>query len=152
MYKKAALDDCKAVYALICELENKQLPYDDFAAVYREQVEDAHYYCLVCEQDGAIVGVLNLRFEGQLHHSEHIAEVMEFVIAADHRDKGLGKEMFTYACQLAKEHGCAQIELASNQLRKDSHRFYQREGMHNFHYKFSKRLVGPDVTENAIGR
>lgn len=36
--------------------------------------------------------------------------------------------------------------------RKDTHRFYSREGMHNFHYKFSKRLIGEDSDRNVLGR
>ena len=60
--------------------------------------------------------------------------------------------MLANACQLAKDFGCTQIEVACNQLRKDTHRFYLREGMQNFHFKFSKSLVGNDTKENAIGK
>ena len=38
-----------------------------------------------------------------------------------------------------------------NQLRKDTHRFYQREGMNNYHFKFSKGLGGKTVGENVLG-
>ncbi len=60
--------------------------------------------------------------------------------------------MFSQGCQIASDNGCSQIELACNQLRKDTHRFYLREGMHNFHFKFSKRLADDDLRENALGR
>jgi len=53
---------------------------------------------------------------------------------------------------LQKNNGCSQIEVACNQLRKDTHQFYAREGMHNFHFKFSKQLADDDVQENALGR
>lgn len=53
---------------------------------------------------------------------------------------------------MTKDAGCIQIEVACNQLRKDTHRFYLREGMHNFHYKFSLNLTGNDTAENAIGK
>ena len=55
-----------------------------------------------------------------------------------------------FACQIAKDFGCMQIEVACNQLRKDTHRFYLREGMHNFHFKFSKSLNGNDTEENSF--
>ena len=77
---------------------------------------------------------------------------MEFVVDETYRKQGIGKEMFANACQLAIDFGCAQIEVACNQIRKDTHRFYLREGMHNYHFKFSKILVGNDTTENAIGK
>lgn len=152
MYRKATLHDCESVYDLICEMECKQLPFDRFSAIYRDQIRSGHYYCLICECDNQIVGVLNLRFEEQLHHSECIAEIMEFAVDSAYRSRGIGKGMFATACQLAKEFGCTQIEVACNQLRTDTHRFYLREGMHNFHFKFSKALVGDDTVENTIGK
>ena len=151
MYRKATLNDCEKIYHLICDMECKQLPFHRFYSIFQEQLDDRHYYCLVCECDD-VIGILNLRFENQLHHSEPIAEIMEFAIDAKYRNQGIGKEMFTNACQIAKEFGCTQIEVACNQLRSDTHRFYLREGMHNFHFKFSKALAGNDVSENTIGR
>lgn len=152
MYRKAELKDCERVYNLICEMECKQLPFDRFSAIYSEQISDRHYYCLICEHNHNVIGVLNLRFEEQLHHSACIAEIMEFAVDSAYRKQGIGKEMFAYACQLARDFGCRQLEVACNQLRKDTHRFYLREGMHNFHFKFSKSLCGNDTAENAIGK
>ena len=152
MYRKATLDDCNKVYNLICEMECRQLAFDRFSVIYQEQMSNGHYYCLLCEHDNNVIGVLNLRFEEQLHHSERIAEIMEFAVDSTYRNRGIGKEMFANACQLAKDFGCTQIEVDCNQLRTDTHRFYLREGMHNFHFKFSKSLVGDDKEENAIGK
>ena len=79
MYRKATLNDCEMVYKLICDMECKQLPFEKFFVIYREQMSNRHYYCLIREQENNVVGVLNLRFEEQLHHSEYIAEIMESV-------------------------------------------------------------------------
>ena len=152
MYRKATAEDCGRVYALICDMEQKALPYDRFRAIFERQLQSESYCCLVLEENGAVVGELNLRFEEQLHHAERIAEVMEFAMDAAYRNRGLGAGLFAYACERAKEQGCVQIEVACNQLRTDTHRFYLREGMHNFHYKFSKSLTGEDTGENAIGK
>jgi PhnO protein len=151
-YRKSNLDDCKAIYSLICEMENKELSYDRFCAIYRDQISDSHYYCLVCEENGMVIGVLNIRFEEQLHHTENIAEILEFAVANTSRNKGIGKEMFSQSCQIAKDYGCQQIEVACNQLRKNTHRFYIREGMQNFHFKFSKQLFDEGIQQNAIGK
>lgn len=152
MYRKGTIHDCEKVYDLICEMEGKQLPFARFSAIYQEQISDRHFYCLVCECENDVIGVLNLRFEEQLHHSECIAEIMEFAVDSAYRNQGIGKEMLAKACDLAKNHDCVQIEAACNQLREDTHRFYLREGMHNFHFKFSKSLVGNDTVQNAIGK
>lgn len=150
--RKSTLADCEDIYKLICQLEDRELPRASFERIYATQVSDPRYYALVCQLDGQIVGVLNLRFEEQLHHTDRIAEILEFSVSPSCRSQGIGKQMLAKACAIAEEFGCAQIELATNQLRKDAHRFYAREGMHNFHYKFSKPLRGVVVSENKIGR
>ena len=142
MYREAALQDCERVYALICELEGRKLPFDDFCEIYRDQLNSKYYYCLLAEKDNAVLGVLNLRFEKQLHHAEWIAEVMEFVVSSACRGQGIGRQMLEKAARIAKEYGCKQIEAACNQLRTDTHRFYLREGMNHSHYKFTRRLDG----------
>ena len=124
MYRKGTYDDCRQIYNLICDMESTELDYDKFS----------------------------LRFERQLHHVASVAEIMGFSVSPDFRNKGIGKEMFAKACELSKDAGCIQIEVACNQLRKDTHRFYLREGMHNFHYKLSLNLTGNDSAENAIGK
>ena len=152
MYRKSGEKDCKAIYELICDMENKQLPYDIFEEIYRNQLARKDMYCIIREENGKVQAMLNLRFEEQLHHCEKIAEIMEFVVDAGCRDIGVGKEVLAEACRVAEEYGCSQIEVACNQLRKDTHRFYEREGMHNFHYKFSRRLTGEDSNDNVLGR
>ena len=95
--------------------------------------------CLLAEENGEVLEVLNLRFEKQLHHAAAVAEIMEFSVSP--------------ACRLAREAGCVQIEVACNQLRERTHRFYLGHGgMHNFHYKFSKPLTGEDSPVNRLGR
>ncbi len=152
MYRKAELSDCERIYNLICEMECKQLPFEKFLEIYREQLKNEHYYCLVCEQENNVVGVLNMRFEEQLHHSECIAEIMEFAVDSSRRSLGIGKGMLEQACQVAGDFGCVQIEVACNQLRTNTHRFYLREGMHNYHFRFSKSLTGNDTAANEIGK
>lgn len=152
MYRKVTLNDCEKVYQLICDMENKMLPFERFLEIFREQISNRYYYCLIYELDHNVVGVLNLRFEEQLHHSESIAEIMEFAVDPAYRNRGVGKQMFEGACQLAKDFGCTQIEVASNQLRANAHRFYLREGMYNSHFKFSKSLMENGTAENAVGK
>lgn len=152
LLRKSTPADEAAIYRLICGLENKELPQAAFSAIYQSQAGSPQYYHLVCEQDGAVGGVLTLRFEGQLHHAGRIAEVLEFAVDAAWRSRGIGRAMFARACALARENGCAQLELATNRLRTDAHRFYRREGMQNSHYKFCLRLDGTAQPEEPIER
>lgn len=152
MFRIGTGKDCESVYRLICDMEQKQLPFDRFSNIYQKQLQDKRYVYLICEMEGTVIGILNLRLEEQLHHAEWIAEILEFAIDPACRGKGIGKKLFAYGCEFAKEAGCTQIEVACNQLRKATHRFYLREGMQNFHFKFSKSLIGIDFSENELGR
>lgn len=152
MYRKAEPADCDDIYGLICDLEGTMLPKERFYGIFASQTGDERYYCLLSEEDGRTVGVLNLRFEDQLHHAGKIAEIMEFAVDKGFRNKGIGKAMIEKARDIAAEHGCIRMEAACNQLRTDTHRFYLREGFRNFHYKFSRPLKGENDGENRLGK
>lgn len=149
--RPAEESDLDAVYALICDMEAKELPYAEFADIFRAQLASPDYLCLVCELDGAAVAECNLRFEYQLHHAARIAEIMELAVAPGYRRRGLGADMLREAHVAALSQRCVQLELACNTLRLDAHRFYEREGFKRYHYKFTKPLTGED-NPNALGR
>ncbi len=152
VFGEASVSDCRAVWELICDMEQKELPYDAFSAIFERQRANEQFWCLLAKEGDRVVGALNMRFEEQLHHAGPMAEMMEFAIAEDWRCRGLGHEMFVEACRAAKERGCPQLELACNKLRTDTHRFYRREGMQDHHYKFSLDLTGKGGGENRLGR
>lgn len=149
--REATSADCQVVYDLICEMEETELPFKVFRCIYFKQVTNPRYECLVYEEQGRVLGVINIRYEHQLHHAASIAEIMEFSVNASVRSKGIGKLLFDAACDHARNSGCIQIEVACNQLRTKTHRFYEREGMNNYHFKFSKLLTGKVAMQNAIG-
>ena len=91
MVRNAGREDCRQVYHLICEMEEKTLPYEPFAAIYQKQLESSAHAFLLEEQEGSVVGVLHLRLEEQLHHAAAVAEIMELAVDSAHRGKGLGK-------------------------------------------------------------
>lgn len=145
-------DDCEAVYSLICDMESRQLPYEPFRQIYNLQLKSDLYTCLIYEKEGTVRGCINLRMEQQLHHAGKIREIMELVVDGSCRSTGIGKTLFDAACDEAKRHGCMQIEVCCNQLRERTHRFYERQGMHNFHYKFSRSFTDDDDGTNRLGR
>ena len=151
MYRKAEKTDCGQIYQLICKLEGQTLPPEVFRAIFEKQLESEAFFCLVCELEGRVAGVLNLRFEEQLHHAGWVAEIMEFAVAPAYRSRGIGKGMLAHARRLAEESGCILIEVACNQRRTGAHRFYQREGMRSSHYKFSRPLTDEALPE-TVGR
>ena len=93
MIRKATVSDCARIYDLICDMERRELPFDRFQKIYRDQLDNRHFYCLVNDQDGRVIAVLNLRVEAQLHHAEFIAEIMEFAQRSGDREGHVGRGM-----------------------------------------------------------
>ena len=42
MYRKSNIADCREIYDLICQLEQKTLSYQRFYEIYKEQLEDSN--------------------------------------------------------------------------------------------------------------
>lgn len=150
--RRATAADCRAVYSLVCDMEEKALHYDDFSRIYACQLADDAYTCIVYEDDDRVKGTINLRMEQQLHHAAAVCEIMELAVDNSCRSRGIGKILFQAACDEARRRGCVQIEVCCNRLRLRAHRFYEACGMHNFHYKFSLDFANPESADNRIGR
>ena len=138
MIRPVALSDADAVYRLMCELEECELPREPFDRIFAGQCGNEHQYGFVYvspSDGGRVLGFINMRIEGQLHHGADIAEIMELVVDSDVRGGGIGGALFERVCEEARAAGCAQIELTSNARRHDAHRFYERHGMERTHVK-----------------
>lgn len=140
MIREAGQKDMEAVYHLICLLEEQEFDKNAFIEVYMELLKDGKHHFLIYEEDENVCGFIHMREEKQLHHISNVAEVMELIVAPGMRSAGIGKKLLTHVCEMAKESGCTQIEVASNRIRKKAHAFYEREGLKNTHYKFSMIL------------
>lgn len=139
MVRKATAADEAAVYQLMCELEGEELPRRRFGEIYASQQKDPRYIPLVWENASGILGFINLRLEGQLHHSGLVAEILELVVDPACRGQGIGKALVEEGEKVAREQGCLLLEVASGRSREDAHRFYQREGFSPTHLKLTKK-------------
>ncbi len=136
----AKINDLKDIYDLICDMESTQLDYKKFEEIFIRYLENENFYSIVAEEDDLIIACLNLRIEYQLHHVEKIAEIMELAVKKEYRSKGVGKILLDKAKEISKDNNCLQMEVCCNQIREKAHKFYQREGMKNSHFKFTMEL------------
>src|SRR5690606_26314645 len=83
----------------------------------------------VAEFDGEVVGTfqttLIVSLSGRGNSSVKISAVQT---RADMRNRGIGAAMMRFAVERTAEAGAAHVQLASNALRADAHRFYDRLG------------------------
>lgn len=138
--RPAEIRDLQSVYEMICRLEDTALDFRVFEKIYAHQLKSENYSHFLYCVDGKILGLITLRYEYQLHHCERIAEVLELVVSNEAQGKGIGSRLFRRACRQAKEQNCRQIELSCNQKRTSAHKFYEKMGMKNTHFRFCMRL------------
>lgn len=139
--KQAELKDFDFVYQCMNDLEkevfNKQILY----SIFKEQLENKNYICLIAYKKEIPAGMLNMHFEMQLHHAGKVAEISELVVDEKYRSQKIGALLFDQAKEMAIQEGCCVLELDSNKKRKDAHRFYENHGMNKTHVKLTMDLL-----------
>jgi GNAT superfamily N-acetyltransferase len=125
-----------------------QLLNDDRLGAQRESLSDPEPYLkafariendpnnelIVAELDGRVIGMLHLTYIQYLSFQGSRAAVAESVrIAREQRNQGHGRQMMIWAIERARAKGCHRIQLTTNKVRKDAHRFYSSLGFEATH-------------------
>lgn len=96
--------------------------------------DDKNNILLVACDDEKVVGSLQITFTQYLSHKGSVRATIENVhVAESRRNLGIGTRLMKYAVNLAKEKNCSIVQLTSNKIRKDAHRFYERIGFRATH-------------------
>ncbi len=96
---------------------------------------------LVAEVDGRVVGVCQLVVFRHLSHRGGLCAELESVhVLADQRGRGIGAALAAAAEARARSLGCYRLQLTSNRVRLDAHRFWRRQGYEESHVGFKKPL------------
>lgn len=96
---------------------------------------------LVADVDGQVVGMCQvLIFQHFQHAGGWCCEIESVHVRSDQRGKGIGTKLLEAAEVLAAQRGCYRIQLTSNNVRQDAHRFYQSLGYVATHQGFKKLL------------
>jgi GNAT superfamily N-acetyltransferase len=108
-----------------------------FAAIERS----AENLLFVAERDGRIVGTFQLTFIPSLTGRGALRVKVESVkVGSALRSQGIGAALMARAEIEARRRGAHLIELTSNKVRGDAHRFYERLGFARSHEGFKKKL------------
>lgn len=106
----------------------------------RIDADPAHL--LVAAVEGTeIVGTLQLSVLPGLSRRGSLRGQIESVhVRGDRRGRGLGAAMIGWAVEEAGRRGCGMVQLTSNKVRTDAHRFYGRLGFEATHEGFKLQL------------
>lgn len=123
------------IYKMICDLEDKSLDRDAFNSVFRTNITQERICYLIAELGDLPVGMGSCHVQPLLHHVCMVAEIQEMYVVPEFRSKEIGKMLVEQLISFAKTKNAQQIEVTSNNIRENAHRFYQKEGFKKSHVK-----------------
>lgn len=96
---------------------------------------------VVAERAGDVIGTLQISLIPGLPNFGMTRGLLENVhIRADQRGTGHGGQLVGWAIEVCRENGCNMVQLTSNKLRLDAHRFYRTLGFQQSHEGFKLLL------------
>lgn len=112
-----------------------------YRAAFDEISADPNHRLVVAERKGEVVGTIHISFIPGIPNLGMRRGMLENVhIRADQRGTGLGTQMVRWATDRCREAGCGVVQLTSNKLRTDAHRFYEKLGFVKSHEGFKLKL------------
>ncbi len=114
---------------------------ENYLQAFNRIKNDPNQELTVAESDGEIVGTFQLSFIQYLTHQGGMRAQIEAVrVSSAQRGKGIGKLMFDYAIDRAREKGCRMVQLTTDKQRPDALRFYETLGFVATHEGMKLRL------------
>jgi GNAT superfamily N-acetyltransferase len=113
----------------------------DYRAAFRKIATSPNETLFVAELDGEVVGTFQTMVTTTLTARGSSSLIIEAVqTRADMRGRGIGAAMIGFAVEKARETGMRLVQLTSNAVRTDAHRFYERLGFSPSHIGFKMKL------------
>jgi ribosomal protein S18 acetylase RimI-like enzyme len=102
---------------------------------------DPHIQLMVAEDNGAVVGCLQLCILPGLSSQGASRALIEDVrVASQRRSRGIGEMIVRWAIADARAKGCSMVELLTHNSRRDAQRFYARLGFQPSHVGMTLRF------------
>jgi GNAT superfamily N-acetyltransferase len=112
-----------------------------YRAAFSAIESDPNQLLVLAERNGAIVGTLQLSFLPGLARKGAWRGQFEAVrIAKDHRGGKLGETMFAWAIDECRARGCSLVQLTTDKVRPDAHRFHDRLGFEPTHIGYKLEI------------
>jgi GNAT superfamily N-acetyltransferase len=147
-FRRATVADLPAIVALLADdplgaaREDARVPLaPSYVEAFAAIAADANQFLAVAEEDGRVVGTLQLSFiPGLARRGAWRAQIEAVRVAADRRGTGLGERFFAWAIDQARARGCRLVQLTTDKSRPDAHRFYARLGFVATHEGYKRAL------------
>jgi ribosomal protein S18 acetylase RimI-like enzyme len=138
MLRPARRDEVKLIVEMLADdaLGSKRETADmaSYLTAYDAISADANNELLVWDEDGQVLGCLQLTFIPGISHTGAWRMQIESVrVARERRGQRIGEKMMAAVIAMARARGCKAVQLTTDKSRKDAHRFYKRLGFVDSH-------------------
>jgi GNAT superfamily N-acetyltransferase len=148
LIREAREDDIPAIVALYAadalgghDDTTEEGALSDYMRAFRRIAKSPNDSLYVAEIDGDVVGVFQTTLITQITGRGSTNLTIEAIqTRSDMRGKGIGTAMIEFAVDRGREAGVRMIQLTSNRVRTDAHRFYERLGFVESHAGFKMKL------------
>jgi ribosomal protein S18 acetylase RimI-like enzyme len=109
-------------------MEGNDVPAHSRAA-FEAIATDPRNHLIVLEVDGNVEGCLQITFIPGLTYKGRDRALIEAVrVSTAMRGRGHGKALMRHAVEMAREHGCALVQLTTDKRRAEAQAFYRAIG------------------------
>lgn len=115
------------------------LTRETYVARIRGLIDSDGYRLTALVEDGVVRAVAGWRVLDMLYCGR-LLSIDDLVVDPSERSRGHGKALLDWLKAEAKRLDCKQVELISNVIREQAHRFYFREGMAVDAFHFGARV------------
>ena len=136
LFREATQSDVIKIVSMLaddelgCQRENFTEPLpDSYYAAFENIRRDPNQELIVVEDQGEIIGTLQLSFIQYLTYQGGIRAQIEAVrIKRDRRGQGLGEKLFQWAINRVQERGAHLLQLTTDKKRPEAIKFYEKLG------------------------
>lgn len=139
--RPATASDVGIIYQFICELEEESFDLSLFQAIFQRNLPNPDYHYFLAFDGLHCVGYASVHAQWLLHHCGKVGEIQEMFVIEDYRSKGVGALLIQALKEIAQRENFEVLEVTANKKRIDTHRFYQRQGFQQTHFKFVKKIL-----------
>lgn len=150
LIRRATREDLPKIVFLLADdpLGSRRENYQDplpqvYYDAFDEIDQDPNNRLVIAEVDGEVIGTLQLTFIPYLtHQGGKRAQIEAVRVDQRYRRHGIGARLFEWALTSAREERCHLVQLTTDNVRSDAHRFYERLGFVASHTGMKLNLKG----------
>ena len=131
--REATDDDLEGIVELLKELlgamkDTTGLDHQQLAENCRVLLASKSHNLLVAEDQGKVVGFINVCTRRTCLHPAQSALIDELVVSANYRKQGLGRRLLLAIIKKCKQLGCCEVEVSTEVTNTKARKFYSQLG------------------------